>query len=85
MKIQSIEVGWGEESIFYSVSEKANKAFRVDEIKATEQFIGKGLHNDLTLTIYQVIRGGNVIAEIEAGSGLHITFESSHTPTEGER
>ena len=79
MKIKSIEVGYGEESTFYSTSDKVHEHYHVDKIECTEQYMGKGLRDHLTLMVYEISRGGEVIAMIEAMSGVHVVYEQEAT------
>jgi hypothetical protein len=66
-KIESIERGFGEESIYYSTSNKLveNSQYKVDEIKPYEKIIGKGYYNDITQLVYQCYKDGHVIAELD--------------------
>jgi len=70
MKIKAIEKGWGEGSTYFSIGNEC------DEIKCNEVFVGKGLHNNLTIMIYQIIKNNKIIAEIEANSNLTIFYET---------
>ena len=80
MKIESVEMGWGEESTFYSTAARTTSVYRVDEIVCVERFAGKGLHNDLTYLVYEISKGGNCFAEIVHGPGVHVRY-SPELPT----
>lgn len=74
-KIKSIEKGWGDSSTFFSTSSKLiGSPYFVHEI-AEER---KGITGDNWLLVYRGYEGpGHKMKfEIEAGSGVTLTFEN---------
>jgi hypothetical protein len=74
--IKSIMKGWGEGSEFYATSEqyKGNHC-HVDRIRCEEEFIGKGVDDDLTIMMYSGYIEDRLIFKIEANSSLTITYK----------
>jgi hypothetical protein len=79
-KIKSIEKGAGEGSSYYAVNDQyphAQFKDKIHEIKEEEKFIGKGMHNDLTIIVYRGYTvSGHLLFEIEANSSLTVAYDT---------
>lgn len=78
VEIKSIEKGTGDESTYFAVNDKYKNAIfgdKIHEIKEEEKTIGKGYHNDLTITVYNGYDvSGKLLFTIESMSGLTIIY-----------
>jgi hypothetical protein len=78
-RIKSIEKGSGESSTYFAVNDKYRYApfgDRIHEIKEEEKIIGKGYHNDITITVYNGYDvSGRLLFTIEAMSNLTISYD----------
>ena len=79
-KIKSIDKGTGEGSTYFAVNDKYQYAIcgdRIHNIEEEIKILGKGLHNDLTLTVYRGYDvAGQLLFEIESNSSLTINYET---------
>lgn len=79
-KIKSIEKGAGEGSTFYAVNDQYTHAQfkdKIHEILEETKVLGKGLHNDLTMTVYRGYTvSGHLLFEIEANSSLTVAYDT---------
>ena len=66
-KIKSVEKGWGEGSIFFSVDSKVGEIYRVDEIKEEK----KQVSSDLMINVYRGYKDGNLVFEM--GDSIDVT------------
>lgn len=76
-KIYSIEKGYGQGASYYRIGNSEKHSWYVDEIKEEIKPIGKGYHNDITITVFRGYRKGELIFEIEANSSLTISYSQS--------
>lgn len=76
-QIKSIEKGSGEGSSYFAVNDKYQHApfgDKIHEIKEEKKTIGEGLHNDLTITVYNGYDvSGKLLFTVEANSQLTIS------------
>ena len=70
-EIKSVEKGWGESSIFFSVDSGAADFCKVDEIKEETKHVGFGEHCELTNQVYCGYKKGNLVFEM--GSSIDVT------------
>jgi hypothetical protein len=73
MIIKSITKGSGESAEYWEVGN--GNYYYCDEIRHHEKTIGMGYYNNLTILVYQIIKDGKIVAEIEANSGLTIRYK----------
>lgn len=76
-KIKSVEKGWGEDSTFFSTSEKLQESSscKVDEIKEEVKIVGAGEYCYLSHTVYYGYKNGKLVFEMGASIDVTVTYE----------
>lgn len=69
-KIVAIELGWGDNSIYFSTSVKPSSRYHVDEIRECEKEIGCK-----SITTYVGFKDGYPLFQMIAGSNITLYFQ----------
>jgi len=73
--IESIEIGWGQDSTYYSISGMVMESNKVDEIKEEVKSLGFGAYCELTIIVYRGYKNGNIVFEISSMSNIVIRYK----------
>ena len=70
-KIKSVEKGYGENSIIFSISKRYSEQYRVDEIKEEQEQVSQnGIFN-----VYRGYKNGKLVFEMGATIDVTVIYE----------